>query len=208
MRRPTCPSLAAWNVALCYSLQLYFDFSGYSDMAIGLARMFNVRFPLNFNSPYKAASVIDHWQRWHMTLSRYLALYLYNPIALGSPAGAPTGALASTAKRQATFGGFAAMVMFPTIVTMGLGRHMAWRRTAFPRVRSAARDISDDQSRISHLSALPAKTAAGGRIGHCSKVLLTYLSVLVASVFFRAPSVQSAMHLLQRDGRAARRRRA
>ena len=82
MRRPTCPLLAAWNVALCYSLQLYFDFSGYSDMAIGLARMFNVRFPLNFNSPYKAASVIDHWQRWHMTLSRYLALYLYNPIAL------------------------------------------------------------------------------------------------------------------------------
>jgi hypothetical protein len=54
---------AAWHVALSYSLQLYFDFSGYSDMAIGLARMFNLRFPFNFNSPYKAASVIEYWQR-------------------------------------------------------------------------------------------------------------------------------------------------
>ncbi|HEX5328002.1 MAG TPA: MBOAT family O-acyltransferase, partial [Acetobacteraceae bacterium] len=62
----------AWQAALSYSLQLYFDFSGYSDMAIGLARMFNLRFPANFNSPYKAQSVIDYWQRWHMTLTRYL----------------------------------------------------------------------------------------------------------------------------------------
>ena len=65
-----------------YSLQLYFDFSGYSDMAIGLARMFNVRFPLNFNSPYKATGIIDYWQRFHMTLTRYLTLYLFNPMAL------------------------------------------------------------------------------------------------------------------------------
>ncbi|MBV9250274.1 MAG: MBOAT family protein, partial [Acetobacteraceae bacterium] len=74
--------LPAWQAALSYSLQLYFDFSGYSDMAIGLARMFNIRFPLNFNSPYKAESVIDYWQRWHMTLTRWLTLYLYNPMAL------------------------------------------------------------------------------------------------------------------------------
>ena len=81
-RRLRLPLFAAWNAVLCYSLQLYFDFSGYSDMAIGLARMFNVQFPLNFNSPYKATSIIEHWQRWHMTLSRYLALYVYNPIAM------------------------------------------------------------------------------------------------------------------------------
>ena len=73
---------SAWRAALSYSLQLYFDFSGYSDMAIGLGRMFRVRFPLNFNSPYKAASVIDYWQRWHMTLTRYLTQYLFNPLAL------------------------------------------------------------------------------------------------------------------------------
>ena len=73
----------AWISALNYTLlELYFDFSGYSDMAIGLARMFSIRFPLNFNSPYKATSVIDFWSRWHMTLTRYITLYLYTPISL------------------------------------------------------------------------------------------------------------------------------
>jgi alginate O-acetyltransferase complex protein AlgI len=73
---------SAWHTVICYSFQLYFDFSGYSDMAIGLARMFNVKFPLNFNSPYKATGIIDYWQRFHMTLTRYLTLYLFNPMAL------------------------------------------------------------------------------------------------------------------------------
>ena len=70
----------AWMGALAYSLQLYFDFSGYSDMAIGLARMFNVRFPANFHSPYKAVNIADFWRRWHMTLSRFLRDYLYIPM--------------------------------------------------------------------------------------------------------------------------------
>lgn len=67
---------------LRYALQLYWDFSGYSDMAIGLAAMFGLDFPLNFDSPYKATSIIDFWQRWHMTLTRYLRLLLFNPMAL------------------------------------------------------------------------------------------------------------------------------
>ena len=70
----------AWSGAAAYSLQLYFDFSGYSDMAIGLARLFGVRFPVNFHSPYKAADIIDFWRRWHMTLSRFLRDYLYIPL--------------------------------------------------------------------------------------------------------------------------------
>ncbi|WP_249780620.1 MBOAT family O-acyltransferase [Bradyrhizobium sp. dw_78] len=70
----------AWLGALAYALQLYFDFSGYSDMAIGLALMFGVVFPVNFNSPYKAVSLIDFWRRWHMTLSRFLRDYLYIPL--------------------------------------------------------------------------------------------------------------------------------
>ncbi len=69
-----------WGGALAYTLQLYFDFSGYSDMAIGLGRMFGVRLPLNFNSPYKATSIIDFWRRWHMTLSRFMLDYLYIPL--------------------------------------------------------------------------------------------------------------------------------
>ena len=70
----------AWVGALSYTLQLYFDFSGYSDMAIGLARMFNVELPLNFWSPYKAGSIMDFWRRWHMTLSRFLRDYVYIPL--------------------------------------------------------------------------------------------------------------------------------
>lgn len=70
----------AWVGALAYTLQLYFDFSGYSDMAIGLSLMFNVRLPMNFNSPYKATSIIEFWRRWHITLSRFLRDYLYIPL--------------------------------------------------------------------------------------------------------------------------------
>jgi alginate O-acetyltransferase complex protein AlgI len=69
-----------WIAALSFSLQLYFDFSGYSDMAIGLALLIGVRLPLNFDSPYKSASLIDFWRRWHMTLSRFLRDYLYIPL--------------------------------------------------------------------------------------------------------------------------------
>ncbi|MFT4121274.1 MBOAT family O-acyltransferase [Bradyrhizobium sp.] len=70
----------AWIGALSYTLQIYFDFSGYSDMAIGLAMIMGIAFPLNFASPYKAASIIDFWRRWHMTLSRFLRDYLYFPL--------------------------------------------------------------------------------------------------------------------------------
>jgi D-alanyl-lipoteichoic acid acyltransferase DltB (MBOAT superfamily) len=70
----------AWGGVLAYTFQLYFDFSGYSDMAIGLGRLFGIRLPLNFNSPYKAENIIEFWRRWHMTLSRFLRDYLYIPL--------------------------------------------------------------------------------------------------------------------------------
>jgi alginate O-acetyltransferase complex protein AlgI len=76
----TMTLLEAWGGAYAYTFQLYFDFSGYSDMAIGLARLFGIRLPLNFNSPYKATDIIDFWRRWHMTLSRFLRDYLYVPL--------------------------------------------------------------------------------------------------------------------------------
>jgi len=70
----------AWSGALAYTFQIYFDFSGYSDMAIGLAFLFNIRFPINFNSPYQARTIIDFWRRWHITLSNFLRDYLYIPL--------------------------------------------------------------------------------------------------------------------------------
>jgi D-alanyl-lipoteichoic acid acyltransferase DltB (MBOAT superfamily) len=72
--------IEAWATSLSYTFQLYFDFSGYTDMAIGVSLMFNVKLPINFNSPYKALNIQDFWRRWHMTLSRFLRDYIYIPL--------------------------------------------------------------------------------------------------------------------------------
>ena len=72
----------SWFTSLAYTFQLYFDFSGYTDMAIGSALMFNIKLPINFNSPYKALDIQDFWRRWHMTLSRWLKDYLYIPLGV------------------------------------------------------------------------------------------------------------------------------
>ena len=76
----TVSFVEAWSAILCYHFQLYFDFSGYTDMAIGLGLMFNIKLPENFNSPYRALSIQDFWNRWHMTLSRFLRDYIYIPL--------------------------------------------------------------------------------------------------------------------------------
>jgi len=76
----TLSFFAAWATSLSYTFQLYFDFSGYTDMAIGLALLFNIRLPVNFNSPYKATNIQDFWRRWHMTLSRFMRDYVYIPL--------------------------------------------------------------------------------------------------------------------------------
>lgn len=73
-------STDAFLVMLAYTFQLYFDFSGYCDMAMGISRMFNLELPLNFNSPYKALSPVEFWKRWHMTLTRFLRTYIYFPL--------------------------------------------------------------------------------------------------------------------------------
>src|SRR6202042_1250564 len=70
----------AWLGVLSFTFQIYFDFSAYSDMAIGIALLFGFRLPINFNAPYRAASIADFWRRWHITLSRFLRDYLYIPL--------------------------------------------------------------------------------------------------------------------------------
>ena len=77
---PTLNMAKAWVTSLSYTFQLYFDFSGYTDMAIGSALLFNIKLPINFNSPYKAISIQDFWRRWHITLSRFLRDYIYIPL--------------------------------------------------------------------------------------------------------------------------------
>lgn len=76
----TLNTAEAWFVAIGYTLQLYFDFSGYCDMATGIGLMFNLQIPINFNSPYKSMNIREFWQRWHITLSRFLTTYIYFPL--------------------------------------------------------------------------------------------------------------------------------
>lgn len=185
---------AAWHLALCYSLQLYFDFSGYSDMAIGLARMMNVRFPANFNSPYKAQNVIEYWQRWHITLTKFLTSYLYTPIAMGTMRWRMRHRMGVNRRAQQTSVGFATMIAFPMLITMGLAG--IWHGSGvtflifgllhgvYLCVNHAVRVFYPGARRSRRLYAVVLRCAA------------TYLSVLVASVFFRAPSVSAAMNVL------------
>ena len=208
--------LAAWGTCLAYALQLYFDFSGYSDMAVGLAKMFGVRFPLNFNSPFKAASIIDFWQRWHMTLTRYLTAYLYYPLAMRinrsrALRGLPIGRLA-----QRSTSGFLSTVAVPTFYTMALAgiwhgaglqyliygllhalyltvnhAYRAWRAAAQPAV--AARTAGAVAAGTATALTLSLKA----RVRHAGNVLLTFVAALVAFAFFRAHGVGDALALLQ-----------
>ena len=183
----------AWHAALAYSLQLYFDFSGYSDMAIGLARLFNLRFPLNFHSPYQAQSVIDYWQRWHMTLTRWLMTYLYNPLALRITRRRVARGLASDRIARTTLRGFVSMVALPTMVTIGLAG--VWHGSAFTFVVFGL--LHGAYLCVNHAWRLwwpgPRSSAWWAVVG---RVSLTYGCVLTGSVVFRATSLTDAGAML------------
>lgn len=185
-----------WVAVLAYSLQLYFDFSGYSDMAAGQAKLFGVRFPANFNSPYKATSIIAFWDRWHMTLTRYLTLYLYNPISLWitrrrAAAGLPIGRPGAS-----TLHGFALLVGLPTFVTIVLAGvwHGAGMTFVIFGVLHGAYLTINHAWRIFGPRGTPLGLPSWVYLALCG--VLTYLSVLVAQVFFRAPSVGVAIDIL------------
>ena len=190
--------LTSWLTALSYSLQLYFDFSGYSDMAIGLAYMFNIRFPLNFNSPYKARSVIEFWQRWHMTLTRYLTLYLYNPMAISIARSRAAKGLPISTKGAATLAGFLHMIALPTIVTMALAGiwHGAGFQYLIYGLLFAAYLTINHAWRTFKPAAWNMQSPVLRPLALIVPVLLTYLATLVAQVFFRAPSPGDAIALL------------
>jgi D-alanyl-lipoteichoic acid acyltransferase DltB (MBOAT superfamily) len=190
----------SWNGILSYSLQLYFDFSGYSDMAIGLALMFGVRFPANFDSPYRAASIIDFWQRWHMTLTRYLTLYLYNPVALW--VSRYRMARGKSVSRQAisTIEGFTSMIAFPTIYTMALAGiwHGAGPQFFVFGLLHGIYLVINHAYR-SFGPRVPAKPPhpVWRFTADLGKIALTYLAVLVAQVYFRASSLHEAGEILR-----------
>jgi len=191
---------AAWYAVMAYSLQLYFDFSGYSDMAIGLARMFNVKFPLNFNSPYKAETVIDYWQRFHMTLTRFITMYIFSPIALAITRRRMARSLDTSRRASATLGGFTSLIMTPTLITMGLAGiwHGAGLNYLIFGLLHGFYIVINHGARIffPQPKKPPPRPAAQAWLIHAWKVLAVYVAALVAFCFFRAASTMDAFDLL------------
>ena len=171
--------IAAWLGAVAYTFQLYFDFSGYSDMAIGLSLLFGVRLPLNFNSPYKAWNIIEFWRRWHMTLSQFLRDYLYIPLG-----GNRSGPLRRHANLMATMllGGLWHGANWTFVIWGGL-------HGAFLVINHAWRGLLG-RCGIAAASrpTLPARMAG---------TALTFLAVVVAWVFFRAQTFADAGVIVQ-----------
>jgi D-alanyl-lipoteichoic acid acyltransferase DltB (MBOAT superfamily) len=192
-------TLTAWMAAITFTFQLYFDFSGYSDMAIGLARMFNIRFPMNFNSPFKAASIIDYWQRWHMTLTRFVNMYLFTPVSLALTRRWMTrhpGTLkAATSKPKS----FAILIAFPLLLTMGIlgiWHGAGFQYLIFGLLNGAYLVVNHAVRNLLPKRRGPDRGLAAEAALHAGKVLLTCLCVLVAQVFFRSSSVGQAMDML------------
>jgi D-alanyl-lipoteichoic acid acyltransferase DltB (MBOAT superfamily) len=192
--------VTAWLTVLSYSMQIYFDFSGYSDMAIGLAYMFNVRFPINFNSPYKAHSIIDFWQRWHMTLTRYLTLYLYNPMAIAITRRRAAKGLPISSKGAKTVTGFLNMIALPIFFTMilaGIWHGAGSQFLVFGLLHGLYLTVNHAWQIFR-----PAGLSRAFRsrllrpLVVIAPVLLTYIAVLVAQVFFRAASCGDAVAML------------
>jgi D-alanyl-lipoteichoic acid acyltransferase DltB (MBOAT superfamily) len=165
----------AWLGALTYTLQLYFDFSGYCDMAIGASLLFNVRLPLNFNSPYKATSIIDFWRRWHMTLSAFLRDYLYFPLG---------GNRKGPVRRYVN--------LLTTMLIGGLWHGAGWTFVAWGGLHGLYLVINHGWRSLAERM----NWKSEGRLGGFAGGILTFLSVVVGWVFFRADSFKSAWTLL------------
>jgi D-alanyl-lipoteichoic acid acyltransferase DltB (MBOAT superfamily) len=190
--------VAAWAGLFSYALQLYFDFSGYSDMALGLARMFSIDFPLNFSSPYKATNVIDFWQRWHMTLTRYINTYIYNPIALYITRWRVAHGLKSSRKAMSTPKGFLALVATPTCITLflaGIWHGAGPQFIVFGLLHAVYLSINHAWRFFRGTKApAPAGTRSiASYLGAAASCLLTFLAVLLAQIFFRAAGVHDGL---------------
>lgn len=168
---------AAWGGALAYTLQLYFDFSAYSDMAVGLSKMFNVDLPFNFNSPYKARNISDFWRRWHMTLSRFLREYLY--IQMGG-------------NRQGPFRRYVNLLV--TMLLGGLWHGAGWTFVIWGGLHGIYLVINHGWVALREKGVL--RLPSMGILGSLAACLLTFLSVVIAWVFFRATSLGAATRVL------------
>jgi alginate O-acetyltransferase complex protein AlgI len=162
--------IEAWMGTFCYAFQLYFDFSGYSDMALGLAALFGAPLPANFDSPYKAANIIDFWRRWHMTLSRFLRDYLYIPLG---------GNRRGETRRYAN--------IFVTMALGGLWHGASWNFLLWGSFHGALL-VANHLCRAVGPSA-PRRTG----VVAAASTLATFIFVLLGWVLFRAETLSGAI---------------
>lgn len=184
--------LFAWAGAVGFTLQMYFDFSGYSEMALGLARMVGIRLPMNFNSPLKALSVVDFWARWHITLTRFLTSGIYNPIAIRL-----ARRRAAAGKPGHTLGAFCGVIALPTLVTMLLSGlwHGAGNQFLLFGLLHGIALISNHGWRLVRPRFWP-DTAHYQRTTRPVAWLLTFLLVTVALTWFHAASVAAGGNIV------------
>lgn len=195
------PAGVAWTGALAYTLQLYFDFSGYSDMALGLARMFSIDFPLNFNSPYKSASMIEVWQRWHMTLGRYIFTYIYNPLQRRVLQRRQRLGQGTTRQDRARPGVFLAVVALPLTFTLflaGIWHGAGLQFMIFGLLHGFYLSVNHAWRQYRRKPEMRAESAS--RLmrfaNRRAAVFFTFLCIVVSLVFFRADTVGQALSVL------------
>lgn len=172
----TLTFIEAWGGALAYTFQLYFDFSGYSDMALGLARLFGIRLPLNFDSPYKAVNIIDFWRRWHITLSRFLRDYVYIPLG---------GNRLGPVRRYQN--------LLATMLIGGLWHGAGWTFVIWGALHGIYLVVNHAWL---HFKRHVWRVGDAGVGGHIAAVSLTFVAVAVSWVMFRATTFDGALAML------------
>lgn len=183
----------AWAAALGFTLQIYFDFSGYTDMALGAARIFGITLPPNFDSPLKSSSIIDFWLRWHMSLTRFLTAYVYNPLALALTRRRLAAGKKAVGGRHTTPGAFVQLVVLPTMVTMIVSG--IWHGAGYLFIIWGV--MHGVFLSVNHGWRILAARAWRGSVRY-ERIMgpvgfgLTALSVVVSMVVFRAPTVSAA----------------
>jgi alginate O-acetyltransferase complex protein AlgI len=192
------PLVLAWLAAVGFTLQVYFDFSGYTDMALGLGRFFGIKLPPNFNSPLKASSIIDFWLNWHMTLTRFLTAYIYNPMVLSLTRRRIVKGRPGFASRNPPLGAFVSLLMVPLITTMfiaGLWHGAGYGFIIFGLVHGIYLVIN-------HGWRVYAAHRWRGRAAYAQIMkpvgwVLTFVAVIVGMLFFRASTLRSAVDLVK-----------
>lgn len=153
----------SWAGILCYTFQIYFDFSGYSDMAVGLGKLFNIDIPINFNSPYKATSIIDFWKRWHISLSIFLRDYLYIPLG---------------GNKKGSFRRYVNLMI--TMLLGGLWHGASWNFVLWGGLHGCYLCINHEWIHLSKSYGVSTPKKFGW--------LVTFIAIVFAWVFFRSPS--------------------